>query len=333
MTRRGFIALLGTAAARPGAGRAQPLALPVIGYLGPESPEPFASRVLAFRDGLASTGYDAGRNVAIDFRWAEGRYDRLPALAAELAGRQVAVIAAPGGAPVALAAKSATTAIPVVFEMGGDPIALGVVGSLSRPEGNLTGVSSLSVEASPKRLEILHEVVRAARDDGAAPLLLGVVANPTSPTAMSQVGSLQTAAEALGVRIHVLQASVEAQFGPVFHTLTGIGARGVVFTSDPFFAFRGQQLAALAIRHAMPAITQTRDFAIAGGLLSYGGDFVQSHRQAGIYAGLILKGARPAELPVQRVTKLELFINLDTARRFGLTLPLTLLGRADEVIE
>lgn len=333
MTRREFIALLGTAAAQPSAGRAQQLALPIVGYLGPESPTPFASRVLAFQDGLASTGYAAGRNVVIDFRWAEGRYDRLPALAAELAGRQVAVIAAPGGAPVALAAKSATTTIPIVFEMGGDPIALGVVGSLSRPEGNLTGVSSLSVEASPKRLEILHEVVRAMRDDGATPLLLGVVANPTSPTAMSQVSSLQTAAQALGVRIHVLQVSVETQFGHAFETLSRMSARGVVFTSDPFFAFRGQQLAALAAQYALPAITQTRDFTIAGGLMSYGGDFVQSHRQAGIYAGLILKGAQPTELPVQRVTKLELFINLDTVRRFGLTLPLTLLARADEVIE
>jgi len=300
--------------------------MPVIGYLGPESPGLFASRVDAFRDGLAEAGYVEGRNVAIEFRWAEGRYDRLPALAAELANRQVDAIAAPGGAPVALAAKSATTTIPIVFEMGGDPVALGVVGSLNRPEGNLTGVSSLSVEASLKRLEVLHEVLRTAA-------IVGVAVNPTSPTANSQVRNLQTAADALGLRLHLLQASTEQQFDAVFAALPRLRASGLVFTSDPFFAFRSQLLAALAVRHAVPAITQSRDFAIAGGLMSYGGDFVQSHRQAGVYAGRVLKGERPSDLPVQQVMKLKLFINLKAARSLGITVPLSLLGRADEVIE
>jgi len=326
MRRREFMALSGTTAAWPLAGRAQQPSMPVIGYLGPESPGPFASRVRAFRDGLAEAGYVEGRNVAIEFRWAEGRYDRLPALAADLASHQVAVIAAPGGAPVALAAKSATTTIPVVFEMGGDPVALGVVGSLNRPEGNLTGVSSLSVEASLKRLEVLHEAVRTAT-------IVGVVVNPTSPTAASQVRNLQSAAGALGLQLHLLEASAEEQFDAVFAAPPRLRAGGLVFTSDPFFAFRSQQLAALAVRHAVPAITQSRDFAIAGGLMSYGGDFVQSHRQTGVYTGRVLKGEKPSDLPVHRVTKLELFINSRTAKSLGITVPLSLLARADEVIE
>jgi putative tryptophan/tyrosine transport system substrate-binding protein len=300
--------------------------MPVIGYLGPESPGPFASRVQAFRDGLAEAGYVEGRNVAVEFRWAEGRYDRLPALAIDLANHRVDVLVAPGGAPTALAAKSATTTIPIVFEMGGDPVALGVVRSLNRPEGNLTGVSSLNVEASLKRLEILHEVVRTAA-------ALGVVVNPTSPTADSQMKNLQTAASALGVQLQVLQASTEQEFDALFAALPRLRAGGLVFTSDPFFAFRSQQLAGLAVRHAVPAITQSRDFTIAGGLMSYGGDFVQSHRQAGVYTGRVLRGERPSDLPVQRVTKLELFINLKTAQSFGITVPLSLLARADEVIE
>jgi putative tryptophan/tyrosine transport system substrate-binding protein len=326
MRRRELTVLLGTAAVWPLAGRAQQPGMPVVGYLGPESPGPFASRVRAFRDGLAEAGYVEGRNVVIEFRWAEGRYDRLPALAADLARRRVDAIAAPGGAPVALAAKSATATIPIAFEMGGDPVALGVVGSLNRPEGNLTGVSSLSVEASVKRLEVLREVVRTATN-------VGVVVNPTSPTADSQLRNLRAAADALGLRLDVLQASTEQQFEAVFAALPRLRASGLVFTSDPFFAFRSEQLAALAVRHAVPAITQSRDFAIAGGLMSYGGDFVQSHRQAGVYTGRILRGEKPSDLPVQRITKLELFINLKAAHSLGATVPLSLLARADEVIE
>jgi putative ABC transport system substrate-binding protein len=299
--------------------------MPVIGYLGPEAPGLFASRVKAFLDGLAETGHVDGRNVAIEFRWARGEYDQLPALAQELA-RQVAVIVAPGGAPTAIAAKLATTTIPVVFEMGGDPVRLGIVPSLSRPGGNLTGVSSLSVEVGPKRLESLHEVLPTAST-------FGVAVNPTSPTANSQLATLKTVAEALGLKFHVLHASTEREFEPLFTSLPELSAGGLIFTSDPVFAFRGQQLAALAIRHSVPAITQSRDFALAGGLMSYGGDFVQSHRQAGVYAGRILQGEKPSELPVQQVTRVEFFINLRTARRLGLTVPPTLLARADEVIE
>src|SRR4051812_13980771 len=326
MKRRDFMALAGMVSAVPPAGHAQAPGLPVIGYLCPESPRLFGSRIRAFRDGLAEAGYVEGRNVVLEYRWAEGHYDRLPALAADLADHQVTAIVAPGGAPVALAAKSATTTIPIVFEMGGDPVALGVVGSLNRPEGNLTGVSSLSVEASLKRLELLHEVMRDAS-------VVGVVVNPTSPTAESQLKKLQIAAATLGLQLPVLQAGTEPQFESVFAAVPQLRASGLVFTSDPFFAFRSQQLAELAIHHAVPAITQSRDFPIGGGLMSYGGDFVQSHRQAGVYAGRVLKGEKPSDLPVQRVTKLELFINLKTAKSLGITVPLSLLARADEVIE
>jgi putative tryptophan/tyrosine transport system substrate-binding protein len=326
MRRRDFMTVLGGAAAWTLPAQAQQSAMPVIGYLGLESPELFASRVAAFRKGLAEAGYAEGRNVAIAFRWAQGRYDRLPALAAELAEQQVAVLIAPGGAPVALAAKAATAAIPIVFEMGGDPIALGVVGSLSRPEGNLTGVSSLSVEVSPKRLEFMHEVIPTAS-------LFVVVVNPTSPTAPSQLKSLHAAADMLGVRLHVLHAGAEQEFDAAFTAVPRLRAGGLVFTSDPYFANRSQRLATLAARHAVPAITQSRDFPVAGGLMSYGGDFEQSHRQAGVYAGRILKGEKPSDLPVQLVTKVELFINLKAADALGVTFPPSLIGGADGVIE
>ena len=327
MRRREFITLLGGAAAAwPLAARAQQPAMPVIGYLGAGSPAAFASRVRAFRQGLGEAGYSEARNVAIEFRWAEGRHDRLPALTADLAGRQVAVIVAPGGAPAALAAKSATTTIPIVFEMGADPIAMGLVGSLNRPGGNLTGVSSLNVEVTPKRLEIMREAVPAAA-------VVAVLVNPTSPTAASQWRDLQAAAPALGLQLHVLHASAERDFDAVFATLTQLRAGGLVVASDTLFATRSEQLAALAVRHAVPAIHQSRDFAIAGGLMSYGGSFMESHRQAGVYTGRIIKGDKPADLPVQQVTKVELFINLKAAKTLGVTFPLSLLGRADEVIE
>jgi putative tryptophan/tyrosine transport system substrate-binding protein len=327
MRRREFITLFGGAAATwPLTARAQQPAMPVIGYLGPESPAVFASRVRAFRQGLGETGYAEGRNVAIEFRWAEGQHNRLSALAADLVGRQVAVIVAPGGAPGALAAKSATTTIPIVFEMGADPIAIGLVGNLNRPGGNLTGVSSLNVQVTPKRLEILHEAVPTAAE-------VAVLVNPTSPTADSQLRNLQAAARALGLQLHVLHASAERDFDTVFATLLQLRAGGLVVSSDGFFATHSEQLAALTIRHAVPAIHQSRDFTIAGGLMSYAGSFAESHRQAGVYTGRILKGERPADLPVQQVTKVELFINLKTAKALGITFPLTLLGRADEVIE
>jgi len=327
MKRRHFITLLGSAAAAwPLAARAQQPAMPVIGYLGAQSPAAFASRVRAFREGLAETGYAEGRNVAIEFRWAEGQHDRLPALAADLVARQVAVIVAPGGAPAAIAAKSATTTIPIVFEMGADPIAIGLVSSLNRPGGNLTGVSSLNVEVTPKRLEILHEAVPTAA-------VMAVLVNPTSPTADSQLKSLQAAARALGLQLHVLHASTERDFDSVFETLLQLRAGALVVASDTFFATHAEQLAALAVRHAVPAIHQSRDFTTAGGLMSYAGSFLESHRQAGVYTGRILTGAKPADLPVQQVTKVELFINLKAANTLGVTFPLSLVGRADAVIE
>ena len=327
MRRREFITLLGgTAATWPLTARAQQPAMPVIGYLGPESPAVFASRVRAFRQGLGETGYAEGRNVAIEFRWAEGQHNRLPALAADLVGRQVAVIVAPGGAPGALAAKSATTTIPIVFEMGADPVAIGLVGNLNRPGGNLTGVSSLNVQVTPKRLEILHEVVPSAAE-------IAVLVNPTSPTTDSQLRNLQAAARALGLQLHVLHASTERDLDAVFVTLLQLRAGGLVVASDGFFATHSEQLATLTVRHAVPAIHQSRDFAIAGGLMSYAGSFFESHRQAGVYTGRILKGEKPADLPVQQVTKVELYINMKTARALGITIPLPLSGRADEILE
>lgn len=327
MRRREFVALLSGAAAWTFPARAQPqTTMPVVGYLGPESPQTFSSRVSAFRDGLAQAGYVEGRNVTIEFRWAEGHYDRLPALAADLVDRQVALLVAPGGAPVALAAKSATATIPVVFEMGGDPVALGVVRSLNRPEGNLTGVSSLSVALGPKRIELLHEMLPTAAT-------IAVVVNPTSPTAEAQRANMDEAAKRLCLRLHVLHASTEQEFGAVFDALPQIGASGLAFTSDPFYANRSQQLARLAVHHGIPAVHQSRDFTLAGGLMSYGGNFVQSHRQAGAYAGRILRGEKPSDLPVQQVTSVELLINLKAASAIGITVPLALIARADEVIE
>ena len=326
MTRRNFVALASGAAAWMFPAHAQQPDGPVIGYLGPENPGRSASRLSAFRKGLADAGFAENRNVVIEFRWADGQYRQLPALAKELVDRRVSVIVAPGGAEVALAAKSATTTIPIVFEMGGDPIALGVVGSLSQPGGNLTGVSSLSVEVSRKRLEFMHELFPAAGT-------FAVAANPASPTVESQLRNLRVAAASLGVRTHVLEASTEQEFDAVFAAISQTRAGGLVFTSDPYFAYRSRRLAELAVRYAVPAVTQSRDFPLAGGLMSYGGDFEQSHRQAGIYAGRIIKGEKPANLPVQQVTKVELFINLNAANALGIAFPSSLLSSADTVIE
>lgn len=324
MRRRDFIALIAGAAAWTVPAHAQ--AMPVIGYLGSETPQRYSSRLSAFREGLSQSGYSEGRTVAIEFRWAEGQYGRLPALAKDLADRRVTAMIAAGGAEVALAAKSATATIPIVFEMGGDPIALGVVDSLSRPGGNLTGVSSLSVEVSRKRLEFMREV----RPDSKT---FAVAVNPTSPTSNSQLKNLHTAADSLGLNLVVLKASSEQEFDAMFRAVNEMKAGGLVFSSDPYFAYRSQQLAELAVRHAVPAMTQSRDFPLAGGLMSYGGDFHQSHRSTGIYAGRILKGEKPASLPVQRVTKVELFINLKAADILGISFPSSLLSSADRVIE
>lgn len=323
LRRRDVLAIAGALA---WLGPASAQTIPIVGYLGPENPERFSSRLKAFREGLAEAGYAEGRNVTIDFQWADGEYSRLPALAKDLAKRSMNVIVAPGGAEVALAAKSATSTIPVVFEMGGDPIALGVVDGLSRPGGNLTGVSSLSVEVSRKRLELMHEL----RPDSK---LFAFALNPTSPTWNSQLKNLQIAATSLGLELKVLKASHEPEFEALFIDAREMQAGGLVFASDPYFAFRSPQLATLAVRHAVAAITQSRDFPIAGGLMSYGGDFTQSHRHAGVYAGRILKGEKPSELPVQRVTKVELFVNLKAAHALGIAVPPWILSSADAVIE
>lgn len=298
---------------------------PTIGYLVPESPEIFASRLTAFRRGLADAGFVEGSNVLIEFRWAEGRYRELPALARDLVDRNVTMIVAPGGAEIALAAKAATTTVPIVFEMGGDPITLGVVGSLSRPGGNITGVSSLSVEVSRKRLEFMHELMPFARG-------WAIAANPTSPTSQSQLRNLQEAASSLGLQLTILRGSTEPEFEPMFAAARAQQV-GLVFTSDPYFAYRSRLLAALAIRYGVPAVTQSRDFPIAGGLMSYGGDFGQSHYQCGIYAGRILKGEKPGDLPVQQVTRLEFFLNANAAKMLGIAFPPSLLSSADTVIE
>ena len=324
--RRDVLSLLAGAAVWTSPSHAQRSAIPVIGYLCPESPGLFASRLKAFHEGLGEIGFIEGRNVAIDYQWAEGQYKRLPALAADLVVRNVDVIVAPGGAPVALAAKAAAASKTIVFEMGGDPVQLGVVDSLSRPGGNITGVSSLSVEVSPKRLEMMHELLPTAAK-------LAVAANPTSPTVNSQLEKLRSAAEILGVRLEVLMASSEKEFEAVFAAVGKEASGGLVFTSDPYFAFRSGQLAALAQRYGVPAITQSRDFPTSGGLMSYGGDFVQSHRRAGIYAGRILNGEKPSDLPVQLVTKVELIINLKAAKSLGLEFSPSLVSGADEVIE
>ncbi|HEY8381415.1 MAG TPA: ABC transporter substrate-binding protein [Microvirga sp.] len=326
MKRRDVLFALGAVAMRTRPARAQQAAVPVVGYLSPEAPLPFASRVRAFCEGLAEAGFVEGRNVAIAFRWAEGQYARLPELAADLVASRVDMIVAPGGAPVALAAKAATSSIPIVFEMGGDPVAVGVVSNLSRPDGNITGVSSLSVEVSRKRLEFMRELLPGAGT-------FAVAINPTSPTVPSQLANLQSAADALGVQLRILHAGSEREFETAFAITAERRAGGLVFTSDPYFANRSQQLAALATRHGVPAVTQSRDFPVAGGLMSYGGDFTQSHRQAGVYTGRVLKGEKPAHLPVQQITKVELFLNLKAASQLGLVVPPSMISGADVIIE
>jgi putative ABC transport system substrate-binding protein len=326
MRRRDFVTLIGGAALWPLAARAQQPAMPVIGFLNGGSPEGYAPWVAAFHLGLRGAGYVAGHNVAIQYRWAQGQYDQLPELAADLVRHQVTLIAATS-TPAALAAKAATTTIPIVFTTSGDPVQLDLVTNLSRPGGNVTGATQLNVEVAPKRLELLHELIPTAT-------VMALLVNPTSPAAEAQTREVQAAARILGLQLHVLHASAERDFKAVFATLAQSRARGLLIGSaDPFFTGQREQLAAMALHHAMPAVYQFREFAAAGGLMSYGGSIAETYRLAGIYAGRILKGEKPADLPVQQSTKIELIINLKTAKALGITFPVSLLGRADEVIE
>ena len=326
--RRAFISLVGSAAVvRPIAARAQQAPLPVIGFLGSTSPDKYAIRMQAFRRGLKDAGYVEGQNVAIEFRWAEGRYERLPGLAAELAQRRVTVIASAGGATSALAAKAATSTIPVVFETAADPIKLGLVASLNRPGGNVTGVSNQNVEIGSKRLEVLHELLPAATT-------IAVLVNPTNRALPEQfLNDLQPTARALGMQIHEVQASTERELDAVFATSAELRADALVISPDLFFNSESEQLAASALRHALPTIYQFRPFAAAGGLVSYGSSETEYFLLFGIQVGKILNGAKPADLPVEQSTKVELIINLKTAKALGISVPLGLLGRADEVIE
>jgi ABC-type uncharacterized transport system substrate-binding protein len=326
MTRRAFITLLGGTVAWPLAAWAQQSAMPLIGFLSGASPDSYAIRLRAFHQGLKETGYVESRNVQIEYLWAEGHNDRLPDLAAELVRRQVAVIVAAGGTPSAFAAKAATATIPIVFGVAVDPVELGLVASLNRPGGNLTGVTNLNVEVGEKRLELLHELLPTAT-------IIAVLVNPTTPTTEPFLRALEPATSTLGLQLHVLNASTDRDFDTVFATLGRLRAGALVISPDLFFNTRSEQLAALSLRHAVPAIHQYRPFVAAGGLMSYASDETEYYRLVGIYAGKILKGEKPADLPVVQSTKVELIINLKTARALGLTVPLPLLGRADEVIE
>jgi len=324
--RRELIAALGGAVAWPIAARGQQAAMPVIGFLGGASPDLWADRMRAFRQGLSETGYIEGKNVTIEYRWATGRNDLLPALAKDLVGRRVDAIAAPGSSAAAVAAKAATSTIPIVTTLAADPVAMGLVASLNRPGGNLTGVTTLGLEVGPKRLELLHELLPTASD-------IALLVNPTNPTTEALSSVSQAAANRLGLRLHVLNASGERELDTIFAALIQLRASALAIGPDALFTARREQLAALTVQHAMPAIYQFREFAAAGGLMSYGASFTDPFHRVGGYIGRILKGEKVSDLPVQQAEKIELFINLKTARALRLTVPLTLLGRADEVIE
>jgi putative ABC transport system substrate-binding protein len=326
MRRRELIALVGGAATGwPLAALAQQSAMPVIGFLGTRASGDDPNLLAAFRRGLKEAGYIEGQNVAVEYRFAENQYDRLPALAADLVRRQVAVIAANGAA--AKAAKAATATIPIVFTVGFNPVEAGLVASLSRPGGNVTGVSILDVELGPKRLQLLHDLVPTTN-------IIAVLVNPADPARAETIfGDLQATAHTLGLQLRVLHASTDRELETVFANLADVRAGGLVIGGEPFFNSRSEQLGALTLRHMVPAIYQFRAFAAAGGLASYGGSLTDSYRLAGVYTGRILKGEKPADLPVQRAAKFELIINLTTAKAMGLTVPESILASADEVID
>jgi putative tryptophan/tyrosine transport system substrate-binding protein len=325
MRRRDFIQVIAVSSAWPFAARAQQPAMPVIGFLNSAFPDEFAPFVAAFRQGLKEAGTIEGQNVTIEYRWAEGQYERLPALAADLAHRKVTVIAATSS-PAAQAAKAATNTIPIVFTTGDDPIRLGFVASLNRPGGNMTGVTNLLVDLGTKQLGLLREP---------APTITTIVvlANPNFIGTVRQINDLETAVRALGLQFAILRAATESEIDDAFASMTQFTGAALIVAADPFLiAYRGH-LVALSARYAIPAIYSVRNFAVAGGLMSYGTDFTDSYRQAGIYTGRIIKGEKPADIPVQQSTKFELVINLKTARELGLEVPAQLLARADEVIE
>src|SRR6516164_5223366 len=327
MRRRDFITLLGgAAAALPLAARAQQSRVPMIGYLHSGSPAPYAHLVAAFREGLKEAGYVEGTNVAIEYRWAEGRYDRLPALAADLVGRHVTILVAQGGDPPVLAAKAATATIPIVFTLSSDPVKLGLVASVNRPGGNVTGWWGYTSLLGTKRLELMQQLLPANTS-------ITVLINPDNPNADIDTPELQGAARALGQSISFVKARSEAEIDAVFATLDERRAPALLVNTDPFFLARRAQFVALAARHGVPAIYAQREFVAAGGLISYGASLADAYRQVGIYAGRILKGESAADLPVVQPTKFELIINLKTAKALGLQIPDRLLALADEVIE
>jgi putative ABC transport system substrate-binding protein len=326
LRRREFVTLLGSAAAWPLAVRAQQPSMPVIGFLNLRRSDDTPALMAAFRQGLKETGYVEGHNVVIEYRWADNQQKRLPGLANELVRRQVTVIVAGGGNVSAFAAKAATSTLPIVFTVGGDPVKLGLVASLNRPGGNLTGVSLLLGLLGAKRLELLRELVPLAAK-------IGVLINPTNPSAKTYATDAREAARALGSQIHLLNASTEDEIETTFGTLAHLRIGALLVSTDAFFIGRREQLVALAAHHGVPAIYEYRGFAIAGGLMSYGPSFEDAYHQSGIYTGRILKGEKPADLPVVQPARFELVINLRTANALGLTVPPTLLARADEVIE